>query len=113
MKPFDLQKALAGEPVVTRDGRKVQRVAHLPEIKYPWSVVAVIEGEMYTYNETGRCYADTIASADLFMAPTKRTVWVNLYRDHCAFWHDTKELALAGKSFDAEHIGTFPMEIEE
>jgi hypothetical protein len=23
MKPFDLEKALAGQPVVTRDGRKV------------------------------------------------------------------------------------------
>ena len=44
MKPFDLQAALRGEPVVTVRGRKVLRLAYLPEADSHCKVVAVIEG---------------------------------------------------------------------
>lgn len=45
MKPFDLQKALAGAKVITRGGQTVTRIAHFPEAEERSSrVVALVDG---------------------------------------------------------------------
>lgn len=66
-KPFDMQAALNGAPVVTRSGRKVLSVEF---DSYPLS--AKIEGDNYNYEDTftvsGRKYGDCLESPDdLFM----------------------------------------------
>lgn len=68
MKPFDLQKALAGDPVVTRDGRKVTEVVHMKTARENESIVFVASGLCYATHLNG--IIDTFDSAnDLFMAP--------------------------------------------
>lgn len=84
LKPFDLQKALAGDPVVTRDGRKVLKVAHFPECA-GWEVAVHIEGDknLTAMPQSGRYLAGRGKAGDseydLFMAPKQREVWVNIY----------------------------------
>lgn len=70
MKPFNLEKALAGEPVITRNGRRVLRIAHFPECGEHDRVVAAIEGEgdVYTFYENGN-FVNEENEIDLFMAP--------------------------------------------
>jgi len=83
MKPFDLKAALNGAPVVTRDGEPVPWLRHDPDANPRYRVLARIEGQSAArhYSENGRFYRDgTESFLDLFMAPTKRTVWGALYQ---------------------------------
>jgi len=82
MKPFDLEKAKAGHPLVTRDGRKARLVGHVPEAVEPYRVYAYIEGQScaYSFWESGNMGGGT-NDEDLFMAPNKREGWVNVYGD--------------------------------
>lgn len=80
LKPFDLTAALAGAPVQTRDGRKVERIVHV-DFACPGSrVVAKIEGVAGSegYTEKGVYIDGEEWEYDLFMAPTIRTVYMNL-----------------------------------
>lgn len=82
-RPFDLEAAKRGAPLVTRDGRKARFVAHVPEAIDEARVVAFIEGgsNVVSYYESGK-YDGLHRGADLFMAPKpKRTVWVNINMD--------------------------------
>lgn len=100
MKPFDLSAALRGEPVVTRDGRKVLQVLHVDKISATYSrVVAVIENNIYAYSEEGKYINASESIYDLFMAPGTKKLWIAVKkqneegREHhfssCAF--STKE----------------------
>lgn len=53
MKPFNLEAALKGDPVVTVGGEKVLRIAYLPEADENYRLVAVIEGNsgVWLYSE--------------------------------------------------------------
>jgi hypothetical protein len=80
MKPFDLEAAKRGEPIVTRDGRPAKFIAHVPEANACYQVVALFSGLISTHAVSGRVYPEKHPNdADLFMAPRKRTVWVNVY----------------------------------
>ena len=72
--PFDLEKALAGETVVTRDGREVSQVTLFDcSSKYP--LVAVVDGEVYGFAKTGGHYiSGHPSSLDLFMKPKTRII---------------------------------------
>lgn len=100
-EPFDLARAMAGEPIVTRAGRKARFVAHVPEAS-TFKVVVFVEGELMATNftELGRLNTgDRDCHLDLFMAPKpKRTVWVNVWENRLgnlvSVCHETKEKAL-------------------
>ncbi len=83
MKPFDLDKAKAGAPVITRDGRKA-RILSFDLCNRYYPLVAAFkdsdgdEGVDSLTNE-GKCLADKDSANDLFMAPVKREGWLNLY----------------------------------
>lgn len=80
-KPFNLQEALAGKPVVTRDGRKVLSIAQLPTLTTTrYTLFAHIDGDDYGkgFTADGLYIAGVTSSDDLFMAPN--TLWLNLYR---------------------------------
>lgn len=80
MKPFDLEKALAGAPVVTRNGRPVQEIYHLTTCDGRYPVIGVIDGAVWTFTKEGVHSVFTGSNAlDLFMATTKREGWVNVY----------------------------------
>ena len=115
MKPFDLERALAGDPVVTRWGEEATQFhlfegAHRP-------LACVIGGNVCAYFGNGVDLESGMSSKyDLFMAPKKRIVWVNLYyweAGQLAFWYDTQEEADAAAISDRIGGRAWPIEIEE
>ena len=83
MKPFDLEQAKAGAPVITRDGRKARILSFdLCNRYYPLAAAfndsGGDEGVDSLTNE-GKCFADKDSANDLFMAPVKREGWINIY----------------------------------
>jgi hypothetical protein len=97
MKPFDLEAAKVGSKLVTRDGRAVRFVAHLPECDDFYRVIAFISGDNAgsAFSERGRFCAHE-DEQDLFMASEQRTVYVTLHRNGAADWFDTEAEARAG-----------------
>ena len=80
MKPFNLQKALAGEPVVTRDGQKIIEIHYFKYVKTKFPLVVHIENnssvDHYTIN--GKWTEDfENEELDLFMAEPE--AWINVY----------------------------------
>ena len=82
LKPFDLQKAKAGKPVCTRDGRKARIICF--DRQHESNIVALIpeENEEYvcTYNSDGSFRKGTTHENDLMMLPEKKEGWVNVYK---------------------------------
>jgi hypothetical protein len=112
-KPFNLERALAGDPVVTRDGKPVTQLT-LFNISGRFPLVGVVDNSNESWTPTGLLCANGQTSCfDLFMAPKKRTVWVNLYGSGFCHWYNTK--AEADEASSRFRIGNraWPLEIEE
>ena len=77
LKPFDLQAALAGKPVVTRDGIKVKEIHQFKTVDGNRNIVAIVNGGMLSYEQNGKYPFNS--SNDLLMAPVMVKKWVNLY----------------------------------
>lgn len=102
MKPFNLTEALAGKPVVTRDGRPVtnliifSNVETIQYTKHTFCLVGIMGGQIKVWTDEGRfaVYNNT-HEADLFMKSTPRTGWVNVYRNETVSLviKDSKEAA--------------------
>ena len=74
MKPFDLEKALSGDPVITREGYKVTQLKKYT-LRYREAIVGVIyngyenDNTVTTWNLNGNFYKNIQNdSRDLFMA---------------------------------------------
>lgn len=86
-KPFDLEAAKRGEPLITRDGDKARFVAHVPEACAECRVIGLIQGHssVAQYHENGLYYASgTKCGSDLFMDVSeskKVTLYSALCRD--------------------------------
>ena len=115
MKPFDLEAAKAGAPLVTRDGRPAKFIAHVAEAHPNQRLLVLVGGAVCRHFEGGRCMLNPGDESpyDLFMAPVKRTVWVNLYEYGEATWFSTKEIADGGALSDRHGGRAWPIEIEE
>lgn len=131
LKPFDLEAAKRGEPVITRDGRAVLELHHFTADKYDFPVCAILdrnkEDGSEWYSIDGRYYKNSESESDLFMAPKKRTVFVQIFDKR----GDTTVPTLKAIAYenqqdaeqDAEHnvittlwrvlIPAFPVKIEE
>ncbi|WP_416052774.1 hypothetical protein [Cupriavidus basilensis] len=103
MKPFNLEAAKAGEPIVTRDGRAAQFLGHIPECSPASRVVAYIEGQntVTGFMESGAFLSQGEYPEDLFMATKKRAYWVNMYQEEeshfgrmAAYKHDSEQQAI-------------------
>lgn len=128
-KPFDLQKALAGEPVVTKDGNPAtyRFTAKNTTIKHThvftrtdangneWAVIVDDEGRPSNASSL------IVKNAELFMAPVKKTVWVNTYNSSimgnielgCTTPYNSEEEAKQAWGYNSsDYIGTYPIEIE-
>lgn len=67
-KPFDLEKALKGAPVVTRDGHRVEIIGYDPlRMKYP--VLFKVENDplMFSATDKGISWASSHSLFDLFL----------------------------------------------
>ena len=84
MKPFNLEEAKAGKPVVTRDGRPVRILAF--DKKGEYCIVTLINycrsDDVVVYREDGKASANFDSEYDLFMKSEKKEGWINLYRDN-------------------------------
>jgi hypothetical protein len=73
MKPFDLEKALAGEPVCTRDGRPVKIAGFNPDAVNACQLAVWVGNFLYSYGIDGN-YASHSHDRDLFMAEKPKTL---------------------------------------
>jgi hypothetical protein len=122
MKPFDLEAAKRGDPIVCRDGRPAKFIAHVPEARLG-SVVALVDDRVCTYYENGLMDEHEVMfySYTLFMAPKTRTVWVNFFKHSTdAAFYSTKEHADEQAEYRksicrSKRIGNraYPVEVEE
>ena len=65
-KPFNLQAAVNGAKLVTRDGRPADMKVYVPETK---EIVVLIGSDLYIYNEDGTYFgSDYRIEYDLFLA---------------------------------------------
>lgn len=118
LKPFNLDAALQGAEVVTREGQKVTEIVWLKTLSYPHNLFAVIDGHLHAFNKQGRSYADIDHDNDLFMKPQQVTKWVNIYCSSGGFrtgiyTFDSEEQAKKSiDEFNSEYYCTVPMTFE-
>lgn len=123
-KPFDLDAAKAGAPVVTRDGRPARII--YSEAKSIYNIIALVEDggdERPISVATDGVNGLGPSNNDLFMVSVKREGWVNLYKsEDCAamvgnrFIYKTKHEAYNMIGTDANvkyYIATIKIEWEE
>jgi hypothetical protein len=80
MKKFNLEKALAGEPVVTRDGRPVTQLT-LFEIESNFPLKGVVDRNFSTWTKKGFFHdVKKDHPYNLFMYEEKKSVWINVYQ---------------------------------
>lgn len=126
LRPFDLEAAKAGAPVVTRDGRPVRILCtDCKDNNYP--IVALInnsgEESVCTFTASGKCLGTGIVDHcyDLFIVPTKRQGWVNVFHgtgdrarvrvNEAVF--SKKEIAEEVGKFWSDYVATVAIEWEE
>ena len=115
--PFNLEAAMRGEPIVTRDGRQAKFVAYEPGSE-SYSVVSLIDGEIQTHNEQGLFFNDgSECEDDLFMAT--KTIWLNIYLSDDGSWisssaHRSKDSAekSADNLWDGEKYIAVPVKLK-
>ena len=120
MREFDLEAAKRGEPIVCRDGTPAKFIAHVPEAHPTNRLIVLVLGNIYGSYEDGK-WGPTPEKYDLFMAPKKRTVWVNLYGGSSAMHFPDKDTAdehhriTTNGATIINRIGNraYPVEIEE
>ena len=85
MKPFNLDLAKSGHPIVIRAGRPARFIAHVPEVANSATrvIVSVDEGNglysLKTYFESGK-YIDGEENGDDLLHPVvKKSGWINLF----------------------------------
>ena len=124
MKPFNLEQALAGAPVVTRNGLPIVELKYL-QTTGNLAVVRKDDGMLISYFIpcSGKLSNTTDYATDLFMAPAKKEGWINIYTgnstthghtvDYTVF--ETKDLAqqAAGNRCIVTYIATIKIEWEE
>ena len=110
--PFNLQRALAGDKVVTRGGREVTQLTRF-DCKTSFTVVGVMDGAVHTWKEDGR-YVEQSSRYDLFMAPKTIKRWVNIHPSGDAKAFCDKQAALQHANWNQDLIAiAVPVEFEE
>lgn len=80
MRPFNLEEALAGKPVVTRDGRQARIAGYNKNALPTYSVVGWVGKGSLAWDKDGKIHDQEENSFDLFMSPQKKWGWINLYK---------------------------------
>ena len=119
MKPFDLEKAIAGHPLVTRDGRKVLDFHYFKAAEIEFPIYALLEkGVVESYKINGMNLQESASHYDLLLAPLKKTYWVNVYRYGSEIQmggsvYDCEQKANDANDNSREKLKTISFEIEE
>jgi hypothetical protein len=86
LEKFDLEKALNGAKVVTRDGREVKELTKFEGFKdYP--LVGIVDSQLHTWTTQGLISLHLgECGADLFLAVEPKRIWVNVYNRNGKLW---------------------------
>ena len=79
LEKFNLEKALNGTKVVTRDGREVTQLTKFEGIAAGYSLVGVLKKGLNAWTIEGRYSQDSTSNMDLFLEGKVRRAWVNIY----------------------------------
>ena len=94
MKKFDLTAAINGSPVVTRDGREVTQIRRMDAVSDGYSVIGGWKNKyLYRIRQVSFSYD---SPTDIFMAPTRKTIFVNIYYSPSFHYskHDSEQEAI-------------------
>ena len=81
MKEFNLEKALAGEPVITRNGELVTQITKFEDIINPYCLCGKVLGNIELFTIDGVFSLKFGESQfDLFMDEEKKTIWINVWK---------------------------------
>jgi hypothetical protein len=76
-KPFNLELALSGAKVVTRDGRTVSELHLFETLGETFPLVGIMNGEILRFKKDGTFMPPyQMDERDLFMAPIESTVFI-------------------------------------
>ena len=107
-KAFDLEKALEGEPIFTRDGRLVTEWVYFKGVTTEWSIVAVVGGQVTSYTKHGRFSTTHKNPLDLVMKGQIIEKWMNVYHKigdnplYLGMHFDTEEEAKSAYTADKD-----------
>lgn len=110
MIAFNLERALAGEPVITRDGHEVYELVKF-DSTHSYPIVGVIDGLLHRWTIDGKEFShhsgECESSLDLFMKPKENVIWVNVYKDRDSeklfIGQAHREESLAQRAIDSTH----------
>lgn len=123
MKEFDLEKAKAGMPIITRDGRQAKLIGEREHPEYP--IIALTRERdgiesVYVFTCDGRNCTYKLTNEDLFMAPIVHKKYANFYLNNEDFYdlgevYDSKDDAVRHimDSEELKYIKTIEIEWEE
>ena len=138
-KPFNLEEAKAGKPVICRNGQAARIVCYdlksgnWPSNRYPLGVLVTHEDgeidlggishpteEFECYSNNGEVFVGEDSPLDLFMKPMTQQSWVNVYiRDgevSTSYGYNTEQEALDNKGKDGctpnAYVDTIQIEYE-
>ena len=123
MKAFNLEEYLKNpaKKVVTREGKTVKRIL-CTDARGSYPVVALIEESYYdnalSYTEDGKLYNGESNVYDLFFAPEKQEMYINIYRGATgvgsgSVLYDSREEAEKVGKTDDYYVATAKVEWEE
>ena len=99
MKPFNLERAIAGDPLCTADGQDGRFIAYVPEVRSVYKILIFVDGRIATYTEDGRYSKYEDSDLDLRMKPITRT-WYMAVHDEQKF-QEVKMNSRLYRSIDA------------
>jgi hypothetical protein len=101
-KPFNLEEALNGAKVVTRDGREVSQLTKFEGSK-DYQLAGVTDGVLYTWTEQGGYYTDRQSNSDLFLAVETQSICVNVFMNsHGDLWVSGNQYKSFAEAHDNE-----------
>jgi hypothetical protein len=83
LEKFDLEKALNGSKVVTRDGKEVKELTKFESLNNGYPLIGVVDGSIRTWTRQGifNDLHEGESDADLFIAVEPKSIWVNVYHN--------------------------------
>lgn len=94
LKPFNLERALAGDHVITWDGKKVLQIRHFDKATDKDMKIAAISeqegnGNYFSlHQEDGKASEHESPEFDLFMAPKTKKLWIAVNKNVTSREHD-------------------------
>ena len=112
MKPFDLKKALAGEPFMTRTGIKITEFYYFKDYKKQCKLWCVINGDLRSYHDNGIYFNINESQSDLVMIEPEQ--WVNVYwfspnNNWCKGPFPSEEIAKENSLYHANYQATIKL----